>query len=217
MKPTAFALLAAAAGTARASLNCTVVAPVVTLRDCEWDGCAAHATATAGAVLHAGCRADCSTQDDPWLKLYDGTYVRTNDALANCRYFCEPYAITGLPTCAWEHNETDPGPGLAFCAASSLMGVATTKLLGPSTLGTEPPAFSGVATAGTACDWTKTPATLSSTTTTTGLAGKASAKATATGFANGTATTNSTASPPTTPAPSASMHMFRRHGRHGKV
>ncbi len=32
----------------------------------------------------------------PWLKLYDGSYVRTNDVLANCRYFCEPYPITGM-------------------------------------------------------------------------------------------------------------------------
>jgi hypothetical protein len=51
-------------GQALASLNCTVVAPTVTLRECEWEGCAARATAKAGDVLHAGCRADCSTKDE---------------------------------------------------------------------------------------------------------------------------------------------------------
>jgi len=46
-----------------ASLNCTAVAPV-TARYCEWEGCKAYATAKVGDVLHAGCRADCSTLDE---------------------------------------------------------------------------------------------------------------------------------------------------------
>ncbi len=50
-------------GQALTSLTCTVVAPV-TARYCAWDGCKAHATAKAGDVFHAGCRADCSTLDE---------------------------------------------------------------------------------------------------------------------------------------------------------
>jgi hypothetical protein len=51
-------------GQALASLNCTVVAAAVTQRYCEWEGCKAHATAKVGDVLHAGCRADCSSLDE---------------------------------------------------------------------------------------------------------------------------------------------------------
>ena len=43
-----------------ASLNCTAVAPV-TARECEWDDCKARTTIKVGEVLHAGCRADCSS------------------------------------------------------------------------------------------------------------------------------------------------------------
>lgn len=183
-----------------ASLNCTVVAPTVTMRDCEWDDCRVHATATAGAVLHAGCRADCSTLDTPWLRLYDGSYVRAGGAeLANCRYFCKPYAVAGLPTCAWEHNQTDPG--LAFCAASSLMGAATTKLLGPTTLGLEPSPMAGVPTAGTACDWTKTPVTAPAATT----------RMKGGGSATTTATNNSSTVATPTAAPTHATSMSRRH------
>jgi hypothetical protein len=109
---------------ALASLNCTVVAPVVTARACEWDGCKAAHTAKAGDILHAGCRADCSTLDEygnprpdrtlaltlppsPWLQLYDGSFVRTNDALANCRYHCKPYAITGEFSPALVRSDAD--------------------------------------------------------------------------------------------------------------
>jgi len=61
----AFALVVAPfVGQALASLNCTVVANTVTLRECEWDECAPRATAVAGDVLHAGCRADCSSLDE---------------------------------------------------------------------------------------------------------------------------------------------------------
>jgi len=35
------------------------------------------------------------TNLSPWLQLYDGSFIRTNEVLANCRYFCSPYAITG--------------------------------------------------------------------------------------------------------------------------
>jgi len=98
----------------------------------------------------------------PWLQLYDGSFVKTNQLLANCRYFCNPYEITGLPTCAWEHNVTDPG--LSVCAASSIMGVAN-KIAKTLTLGSEPAPFNGVPTAGSACDWTKTPASLPATST----------------------------------------------------
>jgi len=61
MKTTTVALAALAlAQQALASLNCTAVAPV-TARECEWDDCAARTTVKVGEVLHAGCRADCSS------------------------------------------------------------------------------------------------------------------------------------------------------------
>jgi hypothetical protein len=66
MKFTALALIAIPlfVEQAAASLNCTLAAPVITKRYCEWDGCQAYATAAAGEVLHAGCRADCSTDEE---------------------------------------------------------------------------------------------------------------------------------------------------------
>lgn len=52
------------AGQALASLNCTVVSPTLTKRYCEWDGCQAYETAVASDIVHAGCRADCDTNEE---------------------------------------------------------------------------------------------------------------------------------------------------------
>lgn len=62
MKTTA--ILIAIPALALASLNCTIIAPSVTQRYCEWERCQPHATATAGQIVHAGCRADCSTEEE---------------------------------------------------------------------------------------------------------------------------------------------------------
>ena len=52
------------AGQALASLNCTMIAEVVTAYNCEWEGCEARGTHEVNEVLHAGCRADCSTEEE---------------------------------------------------------------------------------------------------------------------------------------------------------
>ncbi|KAF2841889.1 hypothetical protein M501DRAFT_1013273 [Patellaria atrata CBS 101060] len=147
-------------GQAAASLNCTVTAPTVTQRYCEWEGCQVFATAVANKTIHAGCRADCSTNEDPWFQLYDGSFLRTNE-LSGCRYHCLPYAITGkplpltplsstlsipkqeyfllfqgLPYCWEERNLPSP----TNCAASSSSGLAS-AIPAYGTLGPEPPPF----------------------------------------------------------------------------
>ncbi|KAK5655625.1 hypothetical protein OQA88_5556 [Cercophora sp. LCS_1] len=109
MKSSALTLALLCSGQALASLNCTVAAPTLTKRLCESDACAAYDTVEAGANLHAACRADCSTDDDPWLKLYDGTYVRASSAtVSGCRYFCQPYNVLGLPRCHEEAGSAKP-------------------------------------------------------------------------------------------------------------
>ncbi|KAK3373124.1 hypothetical protein B0T24DRAFT_622167 [Lasiosphaeria ovina] len=109
------------AGQASASLSCTVVPPTLSKRLCEFDACPAYDTATAGQVLRAACVADCSTADDLWLKLYDGTFVRANDAtLQGCRSFCEPRSVTDimaeLPRCHVAAGVSKP----ASCAGPSV-------------------------------------------------------------------------------------------------
>ena len=47
-----------------ASLNCTVAGPSVTQRLCEWEECQPIAYPTSGELMHAGCRADCSSTDE---------------------------------------------------------------------------------------------------------------------------------------------------------
>ncbi|KAF2474919.1 uncharacterized protein BDR25DRAFT_311317 [Lindgomyces ingoldianus] len=130
-----------------ASLNCTVVAPTLTQKFCEWDGCQSYATATAGQIVHAGCRADCSTEQEPWLQLYDGSFIRaTNETLKGCRYHCKPYAITGLPYCFQERaNFTGIAPAASVCTVSSTSGLAS-QVPAPKTLGIEPPAFPSIST-----------------------------------------------------------------------
>ncbi|TPX16476.1 uncharacterized protein E0L32_003770 [Thyridium curvatum] len=131
------------AGQALASLNCTVVSPTLTKRYCEWDGCQAYETAVASDIVHAGCRADCDTNEDPWLKLYDGSYIRAadKDTIKDCRYHCVPFPITGLPHCYEEAGKRAP----TNCADSSASGLAS-KIPAPQTLGTEPPPFSDIVT-----------------------------------------------------------------------
>ncbi|KAK1750169.1 hypothetical protein QBC47DRAFT_125866 [Echria macrotheca] len=104
-------------GQALGLLSCTVVAPTLTKRLCEADSCQAYDTIAAGSILHAACRADCSTDDDPWLKLYDGTFVRAHSAaVAGCRYSCQPYAVLGLPRCHEQAGAAKP----ASCTAAAL-------------------------------------------------------------------------------------------------
>ncbi|KAF2177614.1 hypothetical protein K469DRAFT_807313 [Zopfia rhizophila CBS 207.26] len=123
-----------------ASLNCTIVEPTVTQRYCEWDGCQPFATAKAGDVIHAGCRADCSDEKEPWFQLYDGSFIRATN-LTGCRYHCQPYAVTGLPYCYWERNQT--APAQTKCGASSTSGLES-KIQAPKTLGPEPPPFGSI-------------------------------------------------------------------------
>ena len=47
------------------SLNCTyVAASAATERFCEWDGCQAYTTVPVGSIVHATCRANCSSDDE---------------------------------------------------------------------------------------------------------------------------------------------------------
>lgn len=52
------------AGSATASLNCTVAESLVTERACEYTACAPLETATIGQVVQAACRADCSNDEE---------------------------------------------------------------------------------------------------------------------------------------------------------
>ncbi|KAK0614609.1 hypothetical protein B0T14DRAFT_570528 [Immersiella caudata] len=92
----ALALVAIVSGKALAAINCTVAAPTLTKRLCESNACPVHQTVVRGDNIHAACRAYCSTDDEPWVKLYDGTYVlATKETLSGCRNFCQPYSIQG--------------------------------------------------------------------------------------------------------------------------
>jgi hypothetical protein len=51
------------AGSALASLNCTLLVDAVE-RYCEYDDCPAHGQLKKGDVVHAGCRADCSSDTE---------------------------------------------------------------------------------------------------------------------------------------------------------
>lgn len=64
MKSPALTLTLLSAGQALASLNCTVIAPILTKRLCEADSCPAYDTVSAGVSIHVACRADCSTDDE---------------------------------------------------------------------------------------------------------------------------------------------------------
>ncbi|KAK3377507.1 hypothetical protein B0H63DRAFT_546961 [Podospora didyma] len=122
-------------GQVAASLNCTVMLPALTKRLCEFDSCPAFGTATAGEVIHAGCVADCSSADDPWLKLHDGTFVQASDAtLQGCQNFCEASSINTLPRC---HQLTGlPKP--TNCSASLMVQLALIDK-NPTPLGAEMP------------------------------------------------------------------------------
>ncbi|RDL41103.1 uncharacterized protein BP5553_01082 [Venustampulla echinocandica] len=143
---------------AMASLNCTLVSATATERYCEWDGCQAYATATPGAILHAGCRADCSTNEDSWFQLYDGAFVRTEN-LEGCNYHGAAFPITGKNEYPQPCSSTAPSvihwltasglphcyeekqlPAPTNCPESSASGLAS-KIPAPVTLGPEPPAF----------------------------------------------------------------------------
>src|SRR3569833_1837299 len=133
------------------------------------------------------------------LLLSSPSHIETKKRGAAVSFFS---FFVGLPTCAWEHNLTNPG--LVICAASSLMGVAS-MLLAPSTLGAEPAPFNGVPTAGTACDWTKTPATLTPTSKTGGLAPPPTPAPTS------SSTSSAAAAAPTTTSPTASIVPTHNH------
>ncbi|GAB1313757.1 hypothetical protein MFIFM68171_03967 [Madurella fahalii] len=82
------------AGQAVATLNCIAIRSTLVKRQCEFDACPAVGHATVGEILSADCLADCSTENDPWLKLTDGTYVRaTSASVIGCRSGSEPYPV----------------------------------------------------------------------------------------------------------------------------
>lgn len=58
------AVLAVLCGQALASLNCTVAARTLTKRLCESNSCPVFQTVARGEILHAACRADCSTDNE---------------------------------------------------------------------------------------------------------------------------------------------------------
>ncbi|KAK4444581.1 hypothetical protein QBC34DRAFT_474538 [Podospora aff. communis PSN243] len=134
----ALAVLAIVSGRALAAINCTVAAPTLSKRLCESNACPVHQTVVRGDNIHAACRAYCSTDDEPWVKLYDGTYVlATKETLSGCRNFCQPYSIMGLPRCkdapvSCHHTSLkprsttpiplapEPAPGAAIAAKCNL-------------------------------------------------------------------------------------------------
>ncbi|KAK0742575.1 hypothetical protein B0T21DRAFT_409375 [Apiosordaria backusii] len=116
-----FALLC---GQSIASVHCTVVQPDLVKRMCEFDNCPSIGYVKRGQLIHAACLADCSTLEDPWVKLFDDTFIRAKAYnLKDCHTFGKDAAIRDLPRC----HSLDSRPKPTDCAIVSTSPLSRLK------------------------------------------------------------------------------------------